>query len=431
MRRLIAGVVAGCATVAVTAVAPPVGAAASGGRGSAGVVASGPQIAWGTCPSATLTAAQVQCGRLQVPLDYRDPTGPQITLAVSRVRHTVPAGQFQGVMLVNPAVPADPVLPLPRPGGGCPTTSARATTGSGSIRAGSARARPALSCLPNYFAGPRPQYVPITDALARSGSPGRRGTRRRANADVRNVARPHEHDRLRPRHGQHPEGARRAADQLLRFLVRHLPRRGLRDAVPVPGASDGASTATSTRVTCGTRRTSTRTSRSTATSRICFGWIAKYDDVYHLGPTAIGGRATVLRRPERPHANIRPVGSSVPPSGTTHSCGRLLLRSLWTGPRRRLRELGPRRDAKPRSSGRTGAADGPGNDNGYAVYLAVQCTDAQWPQPVGHLGTGQLAGLRGTVPHLAKRLVQRAVPVLARPSGHPGASGRRPVRRSC
>ena len=56
-----------------------------------------------------------------------------------------------------------------------------------------------------------------------------------------------------------------------------------------------------------------------------------------------------------------------------------------------------------------------GSDNGYAIYLAVQCTDAQWPQSWTKWQRGQLADPpHGAVRDLGQRLVQRALPDLGR-----------------
>ena len=57
------------------------------------------------------------------------------------------------------------------------------------------------------------------------------------------------------------------------------------------GCAASSSTATSTRGGSGTRPTSTRTSPSTRTSSIYFDWVAKHDDVYHLGTRRPGRRA--------------------------------------------------------------------------------------------------------------------------------------------
>ena len=72
--------------------------------------------------------------------------------------------------------------------------------------------------------------------------------------------------------------------------------------------------------------------------------------------------------------------------------------------------------------------DGLGDDNGFAVYLGVQCTDVQWPQS-GARGARQLAHVRpGAVRDLGQRVVQRPVPLLARRTPHPVAIDGRGVQ---
>ena len=90
-----------------------------------------------------LVSFDAECGMLSVPFDYSQPRGEKIQLAVSRVRHTVPDDQYQGIMLVNPGGPGGSGLDLL--GVGCVrarATSGRATTGSGSTREASAPACP-------------------------------------------------------------------------------------------------------------------------------------------------------------------------------------------------------------------------------------------------------------------------------------------------
>ncbi len=93
----------------------------------------------------------------------RWPAGAKIQIAVSRVLHTSSDAAYQGIMLVNPGGPGGSGLIysvlgafVPRPRRGPPTT------GSVSIHAGVGASVPALSCDPNYFAGPRPPYEPAT-----------------------------------------------------------------------------------------------------------------------------------------------------------------------------------------------------------------------------------------------------------------------------
>ena len=62
----------------------------------------------------------------------------------------------------------------------------------------------------------------------------------------------------------------------------------------------------------------------------------------------------------------------------------------------------------------------PGNDNGFAVYLGVQCTDVAWPTNWSHLEPRQLADLRlGAVRDVGQRVVQRSVHLLAGAASRP------------
>ncbi|PPK65692.1 TAP-like protein [Actinokineospora auranticolor] len=63
---------------------------------------------WTTCVDAPLQ----ECATLQVPLDYRDPGGPRISLAVSRIRTARPDLR-RGVLLLIPTGPGNPGLTRP------------------------------------------------------------------------------------------------------------------------------------------------------------------------------------------------------------------------------------------------------------------------------------------------------------------------------
>ncbi len=63
------------------------------------------QPIWKKC--GTTKYPTLQCGSVTVPLDYANPRGQQITLALSRVPHTAPT--YQGPLLVNPGGPAEAV----------------------------------------------------------------------------------------------------------------------------------------------------------------------------------------------------------------------------------------------------------------------------------------------------------------------------------
>ncbi|MGW4804612.1 alpha/beta fold hydrolase [Kitasatospora sp. NPDC004272] len=75
----------------------------------------GRQIAWGACPAEVAHQAgglDLSCGTLEVPLDYRHPDGPKITVTVSRLAATDRA-QRHGVLLLNPGGPALGGLAMP------------------------------------------------------------------------------------------------------------------------------------------------------------------------------------------------------------------------------------------------------------------------------------------------------------------------------
>ncbi|ANN14884.1 hydrolase [Amycolatopsis orientalis] len=65
-------------------------------------------LKWAPCPD----VATLQCATLKVPLDYRDPGGPAIDIAVSKLASTKPAKR-RGVMLMNPGGPGGPGLTMP------------------------------------------------------------------------------------------------------------------------------------------------------------------------------------------------------------------------------------------------------------------------------------------------------------------------------
>ncbi|HEX6345617.1 alpha/beta hydrolase [Umezawaea sp.] len=91
MRRYVTAVLAAAATMAV---APGVSAATPA-----------PTVTWAECP-ADVAAPDVECGTLRVPLDYRDPGGRTIELAISRIASKNPEKR-RGVLLTNPGGPSE------------------------------------------------------------------------------------------------------------------------------------------------------------------------------------------------------------------------------------------------------------------------------------------------------------------------------------
>src|ERR1700746_1780821 len=78
--------------------APGGGASASGRAGSTAIVPQASTLHWQSCGG---QLAGLQCTSLQVPLNYADPGGRKITIALSLVPAFAPPGLLPGVTLVD------------------------------------------------------------------------------------------------------------------------------------------------------------------------------------------------------------------------------------------------------------------------------------------------------------------------------------------
>src|ERR1700691_4748013 len=88
-------------------------AASSGSASSAGsVIPANSTLQWHSCSGQLAQEGVPDCTMLSVPLNYADPGGRHISLALDMVPATAPQSQQQGVMLVNPGGPGGDGLPL-------------------------------------------------------------------------------------------------------------------------------------------------------------------------------------------------------------------------------------------------------------------------------------------------------------------------------
>ncbi|GAA2333277.1 alpha/beta hydrolase [Streptomyces kunmingensis] len=95
-------------TTAAVAAATSLPAAAS----SAATTPTTPDaLRWGPCPEG-VAAPRLECSTLDVPLDYRNPDGRQIEVAVSRLASQKPSKR-RGVLLTNPGGPGGAGLTYP------------------------------------------------------------------------------------------------------------------------------------------------------------------------------------------------------------------------------------------------------------------------------------------------------------------------------
>lgn len=96
------------AALAATATLAAGTALATAAPATAAPRADGPQ--WGPCPMET--TLPLQCADVEVPVDYDDPSGPTMTVAISRLASTHPEKK-RGVLLLNPGGPGGPGLDMP------------------------------------------------------------------------------------------------------------------------------------------------------------------------------------------------------------------------------------------------------------------------------------------------------------------------------
>ena len=371
MRRLLAA----ATTIALAAV----GAAATGARADQGHVRSTyTPIKWGPCADANLRAHQAECGFATVPLDYAKPDGRTIELAVSRVKHTVPDAKYQGVMLVNPGGPGGKGFGLSVLGSLVPAGAGAAYDWIGFDPRGVGNSKPSLSCDSDYAGYNRPQYVPTTTAIEKV-----RLQRAEAYAKacakaggelldhIKTLDTVRDMDLIRQMLGARQINfygysygtylgqvyATRYPDRVRRMVLDGVvnPARVWYDSnLDQDFAFD-------------------------RNMRVYFAWIAKHHKVYRLGRTT----REVRRRfgTEQTRLATKPAGGVIGPSELTDvflQAGYYVFDwpkiasafSTWV----RKRDAAPLKKLYDASNPQTAAPD-----NNYAVYLAVQCTDAAWP----------------------------------------------------
>ena len=120
---------------------------------------------WHSCSGQLATEGVPDCTMLSVPLNYADPGGRHISLALDMVPATAPRSQQQGVMLVNPGGPGGDGLPLAAEvAQGISSSVAADYDIVGFDPPGVGSSVPALSCDPSFFSGVRPNYIPANPA---------------------------------------------------------------------------------------------------------------------------------------------------------------------------------------------------------------------------------------------------------------------------
>lgn len=376
MRRHRATLATLAALLALTSAAP-LGTAGAAEPSAGATRAAASTLQWTTCQSARLRAAGAECATLAVPLDYARPGGRQITLALSRVQHTSSAADYRGPILVNFGGPGAPGLDASTLGSDVPNGVGDSYDWIGFDPRGVGASRPALRCIPGYFHADRPDYRPRNQHLVQVWL-----NRSRHYADA--CARKHpaliEHlttldsardmDRIRQALG---------VDAISYYGFSYGTYLGQVFATRFPQRLTRAvfdSTVDPTRVWYAANLD--QDLAFDRNIRIWFRWVARYHSTYHLGSTEQQVQKKWYAVLDQLAAH--PAGGKLGPDEWTDSflyAG--YYRFVWTQLGRLFADYVHQGSWRPLLRFYRDF-NGSSDDNGYAVYLGVQCTDAHWPQ---------------------------------------------------
>ncbi|WP_217641371.1 alpha/beta hydrolase [Actinopolyspora alba] len=333
-------------------------------------------IRWGQCGDGKLRRAGAECGFLRVPLDYARPNGRKISLAVSRIEHTSPEAEYQGLMLVNPGGPGGSGRKLSLLGGAVPGAAGSTYDWIGFDPRGVGASRPALSCEPDHFSTDRPAYVPDGEGVERK--------RLRRGAD-------------------YATACARAAPELLEHLsttetvedMESLRKALGRERINYYGFSYGTylGQVYATRYPRRVRRLvldgvvdprkvwyRSNLEQDLAFDRVFArytDWIAEHHSAYHLGRTGEEVRRRYYQR--LTELDRAPAGGVI---GSAEWTDIFLRAGYGTRGWERIAEAFAAlvHEHDPEPAKRLYEAAHSQGDNSYAVYLAIECTDAEWPK---------------------------------------------------
>ena len=369
-----------------TSAAAP-GASSSGGAasapgaaaaGSAAIVPQASALHWRSCGG---QLAGLQCASLQVPLNYADPGGRKITLALSMVPATAPPAQQQGVMLVNPGGPGEPGRTLAGDVAGGISPQVAATYDIvGFDPRGVGGSSPALSCDPNFFKGVRPDYIPA-NAAAEQGLINRAKSYAAACEQRFGWFLPYE---TTANTARDMDQIRRAfgVKQVTYYGVSYGTYLGQVFGTLFPG-NVRRMVLDSTVDPTGAWYADNIAQDYAFQGRIeaFFAWVAKYDSVYHLGGTASQVQASYYDI--RAKLKKTPIdGPDGPLIGADELDDTILLggylNSVWPSFAEALSRY--RTDGSGDGLVTQFEQWGTQSENTFAVYNAVECADVNWPR---------------------------------------------------
>jgi pimeloyl-ACP methyl ester carboxylesterase len=341
------------------------------------IIPSHATLHWHSCSGELATEGVPDCTMLSVPLNYADPGGRHISLALDMVPATAPQSQQQGVMLVNPGGPGGDGLPLAAEvAQGIRSSVAADYDIVGFDPRGVGSSVPALSCDPSFFTGVRPNYIPANSAaeqvLINRAKMYANDCEQKFGwllpyMTTEDVAR--DMDSIRAAFGvakvnYYAFSYGTYIGQVYATLFPSRIRRMVLDSTVDP---------TGVWYTDNVDQDYAFQGRMEA----FFAWVAKYDGTYHLGSTAAQVQAAWYRA--RNQLLAHPVDQMI---GADEFDDTFLeggyLDELWPVLAQALSSYD--------NSGQTSdlitqyEANGTQGENEFAVYNAVQCSDVNWPR---------------------------------------------------
>ena len=369
---------AAASSAPATAGGAPAGSGTVAPAGSAAIVPQASALHWKSCGG---QLSGLRCASVQVPLNYADPGGRKITIALSMAPATAPASEQQGVMLVNPGGPGEPGRSLAGDVAAGISPQAAATYDIvGFDPRGVGGSSPALSCDPNFFKGVRPDYIPANGAdeqvLVNRAKSYASACERRFGwflpyETTANTAR--DMDQIRQAFGvkqvtYYGFSYGTYLGQVFGTLFPSHVRRMVLDSTVDPAGAWYADNISQDYAFQGR-------------IEAFFAWTAKYDSTYHLGRTAAQVQASYYKiRGKLEKTPIR--GVDGPMIGPDELDDTVLLggylNAVWPSFAQALSQYL-----------NTGSGDGlitqfqewgVQSENTFAVYNAVECADVSWPR---------------------------------------------------
>jgi pimeloyl-ACP methyl ester carboxylesterase len=353
------------------------GSATPGSAADAGpIVPTASTLHWHSCSGAIAQLGIRDCTTLSVPLDYADPGGRHISIALDMVPATAPASRQQGIMLANPGGPGGSGLSLAAElAEGLSPGVARDYDMVGFDPRGVGASVPKLTCDPAFFSGPRPNYIPAS-AGAEQVLINRAQTYARACEQqfgwllpymtTKNMAR--DMDSIRAAFGVSTityygfSWGTYLGQVYATLFPSHLRRMVLDSTVDPTGVwyNDNVS----------------QDYAFQGRINAFYAWVARYDSTYNLGRTAAQVRASYYRA--RNQLAAKPADGTI---GADEFDDTYLLGGyddqLWPG----LAEALSTYLNQGSATGLAGQYQSYGvqNENEFAVYNAVECADVRWP----------------------------------------------------